>query len=228
MTKIYVKNIEDVEKDVSDVTKEKYMELIRDKEGYVNFKYTPVHLSPKKYKEFYTELGMKIIDDIKKYYYDVEIMEERFPPPMEMDTVAATFYDDGLLIFISKKGWDDLRKYYMTDRRKDSSLPKWSEIKKYYIVDVLIHEFAHVIMYAKNMENIKGIKKYESKIDKENEKEKPNQKRVERLYSKINRIEHGRKFKKIYKALYRKYKLNGANEVISFAHMIKIGYVHKK
>ena len=198
MSFVYVKNEEDIEE-----TEENYMELIRDKEGYVNFKYTPVHLSPKKYKEFYTEIGMKIIDDIKKYYYDVEIMEERFPPPMEIDTIAGTFRDDGLLIFISKKGWGDLRKDYMADRRKDPSLPKWSEIKKYYIVDVLIHEFAHVIMYARNMDDNNKVEKYSSKIVRENKKEIPNTKLVARLEYKINKIEHGKKFNRIYKTLCR-------------------------
>ena len=197
MSFIYVKNEEDIEE-----TEEKYMQMVRYKSGYVRPRYTKIHLSPSKYKEFYTEIGVRIIDDIKKHGFNVEIMEERFPPPMEIDAIAVTSYEDSLIL-ISKKGWGDLRKDYMAYRRKDPSIKKWSEVKEYFILDVLIHEFAHIIMYEKRLENNDRIEKYSTKIIRENKKEIPNTKLVERLEYKINKIEHGKKFNRIYKTLCR-------------------------
>ena len=200
MSFVYVKNEEDIEE-----TEEKYMQMVRYKNGYVRPRYTKIHLSPSKYKEFYTELGVRIIDDINKHGYDVEMMEERFPPPQAIDTLAITSHEYSLIL-ISKKGWGDLRKDYMSDRRKDPSIEKWSEVKEYFILDVLIHEFAHIIMNERKLENRDKVEKYSNKIVRENEKENPDKRLVEHLDSKIKKIEHGRKFNRIYKTLRRKYK----------------------
>ena len=209
MASILIKNMDKIKEEPINETKQKYLEILREKNGKINFKYTRVHLSPKKFKEFYSESGIEIINDIRKHWYDVEIMEERFPPPLEIDTVAGTFHDNELLILISKESWNDLRKAHISDRSKDPSLPKWSEIKKYYILDILIHEFTHIIMHEREPEyQRKKIEKYEFKIDRESRKINPNTRFIERLSYKIEKMEHGRKFNKIYNILCRKYLSN--------------------
>ena len=203
---IYIKDEEDLEDEFDD-TGEKYVESIRDNNGDVHLNYTAIHLSQKKYKEFYTEIGVKIIDDIKKHGCNVEMIEERFPPPQPIDTIAITSYEDSLIL-ISKKGWDDLRNDWLFDRMKDPPIEKWSEVKEYAILDVLIHEFSHIIMHERHFETERDdirMRKYSFNIYEEYKKEIPNTKLIERLEYKMNKIEHGRKFNRIYKELSRKY-----------------------
>ena len=202
--------------DADEYNNGEYMSLVKDTDGNIHFKYTPIHLSPKQRKEFYTDLGLRIIDGIKEHGFDVELIKERFPPPLQIDTIAITSYDEALIL-ISKEGWNDLKNECISYRMKDpSENKKWLDVKEYYIKDVLIHEFAHILMYERNFEPLSKeikINKYQSMIDKEFEKEKPNQKRVERLYSKIDKTEHDRKFNKIYKEIEEKYNAHIPKEI---------------
>ena len=181
-------------------------------------------LTPEFKTKYFSELGMEIISHIERYGYSVEVIEEFFaevlvnekgeiefvPTP---DTIGVTAESIKKILFSVNAIKRIKRKisYY----RKKSSDPQWlsswmkhnagiPNTKPFYWPESLIHELSHVVVIEEKLPDYIKRREYEGKY--KNEFLKPTNTNLPKyLVSKMDTLDHGRDFRRVYISLCKKY-----------------------
>ena len=186
---------------------------------------TTYHLTPKFKTKYFSELGMKIISEIERYGYSVRLIKEFFSQPSLDESgkiqinptpnVIGVTAEESKVVLFSRNALIRVRRsvaYY----RKKSSDSQWlsSWIEKHggfiptteppYWPELLIHELSHVVVIEKKLADYVKFKEYEKKYT--NEILKPIDMNTPKyLISMMTTLTHGRDFRRVYRALCKKY-----------------------
>ena len=187
--------------------------------------YTKYVMTPEFRTKYFSELGVKIISEIERYGYSVDLIKEFFSQPVMNERgeirvdptpdVIGTTTEEAKVVLFSRNAFIRVRRsvaYY----RKKSSDPKWlsSWIEKHdgfiptteplYWPELLIHELAHVIVIEKKLADYVKFEEYEKRYTVEILK--PDNTNLQKhLISKMTTLTHGRDFRRVYRSLCKKY-----------------------
>jgi hypothetical protein len=187
--------------------------------------YTKYVMTPEFRTKYFSELGVKIISEIERYGYSVDLIKEFFSQPVMNERgeirvdptpdVIGTTTEEAKVVLFSRNAFIRVRRsvaYY----RKKSSDPQWlfSWKEKHggfiptteppYWPELLIHELSHVVVIEKKMADYVKFKEYENTYM--DEFLKLNNMNIQRYFvSKMTPLTHGRDFRRVYRSLCKKY-----------------------
>ncbi len=190
-----------------------------------SMKHTTYLMTPEFKTKYFSELGVKIISEIERYGYSVELIKEFFSQPLldekgeiggiPTPDVLGTTTEKGKAVLFSRNAFMRAQRrvaYY----RKKSSDSQWlsSWIEKHdgfiptteppYWPELLIHELSHVIVIEKKLADYVKFGEYEKRYTVEILK--PDNTNLQKyLISKMTTLTHGRDFRRVYRSLCKKY-----------------------
>ena len=203
------------------------MRYVVRKNGKATVKYRKYQLTPQQMEKIFSPLGVEIILEIKKYGYDFHYIKEfiadesvdsngKITYSADLDALGATLIKGKVVVF-SKNAVTRYRRryhYYNAIKSDPARYQVWKKKHPHSSIlssillqwpEMLIHELAHVTVVERKLSDYRKYSVLSEEYDRQFIKTPPDVPFLNYLHSKMDNLMHGRDFRRVYKALCRKY-----------------------